>query len=137
MNKIKYDIDLMKYMQLFENLTRAKLKDCISNEQLIFIVEENEIGKAIGKKGSNVKRLEGLLRKKIKIVDFNPDVKQFIRNFIMPLQVNDINEENNIVTISGPDTKTKGLLIGRERRNLENLKSIVKRYFEIEDIRVV
>ena len=44
----------MKYMQLFENLTRAKLKDCINDEPLIFIVEENEIGKAIGKGGSNI-----------------------------------------------------------------------------------
>ncbi len=137
MNKIKYDINLMKYMQLFESLTRAKLKDCIANEQLIFIVEENEIGKAIGKGGSNVKRLEGLLKKKIKIVEFNPDVKQFIRNFVMPLQVKDVNEENSVITIAGFDTKTRGLLIGRDRKNLENLKSIVKRYFEVEDIKVV
>lgn len=127
----------MKYMQLFESLTRAKLKDCIAHEQLIFIVEENEIGKAIGKKGSNAKRLEGLLKKKIKIVEFNPDVRQFIRNFVMPLQVKDITEENGIITIIGPDTKTKGLLIGRERKNIENLKDIVKRYFQIEDIKVM
>ena len=137
MSKIKYNIDLMKYMQLFENLTRAKLKDCIASEQLIFIVEENEIGKAIGKKGSNVKRLEGLLNKKIKIVEFNPNIRQFIRNFVMPLQVKEITEENGIITIVGPDTKTKGLLIGRERKNLENLKDIVKRYFQIEDIKVI
>ena len=119
MSKIKYDINLMKFMQLFENLTRAKLKDCISDEeQLTFIVEENEIGKAIGKGGSNVRRLEGLLKKKIKIAEFNKDIKQFIRNFVMPLQVKEITEENNIITITGFDTKTKGLLIGRERKNL-------------------
>jgi transcription termination/antitermination protein NusA len=135
--KIKYDINLMKFMQLFENITHAKLKDCISNEQLIFIVQDGEIGKAIGKGGSNVRRLEELLKKKIKIVEFNSDIKQFIRNFILPLQVKDINQEENIITIEGPDTKTKGLLIGRERKNLENLKNIVKRYFEIEDIKVV
>ncbi len=130
----------MKFMQLFESLTRAKLKDCIAsedNEQLTFIVEENEIGKAIGKKGSNAKRLEGLLKKKIKIVEFNPDIRQFIRNFVMPLQVKDITEENGIITIIGPDTKTKGLLIGRERKNIENLKDIVKRHFQIEDIKVM
>jgi len=137
MSKIKYNIDIMKYMQLFENLTRAKLKDCIADDKLIFIVEENEIGKAIGKGGSNVRRLEDLLKKKIKIAEFNPDIKQFIRNFIMPLQAKDITEENNIVTITGPDTKTKGLLIGREGKNLENLKDIVKRYFSVEDIKVV
>lgn len=137
MSKIKYDINLMKFMQLFESITHAKLKDCIASEQLIFIVEENEIGKAIGRGGSNVRRLEGLLKKKIKIAEFNPDIKQFIRNFVLPLQVKDINEEDNIITITGPDTKTKGLLIGRDARNLNLLKEIVKRYFEIEDIKVV
>lgn len=137
MSKIKYNIDLMRYMQLFESLTRAKLKDCICNEQIIFIVEENEIGKAIGKGGSNVRRVEELLKKKIKIVEFNPDVKQFVRNFVMPLQVRDIHEENEIVTIVGLDTKTKGLLIGRDRKNLERLKDVVGRYFKVEGIKVV
>lgn len=136
MSKIKYDINIMKYMQLFESLTRAKLKDCISDEQLIFIVEENEIGKAIGKGGSNVRRLEGLLKKKIKIVEFSADVTQFIRNLAMPLQIKDIIQEENIITITGPDTKTKGLLIGRERKNLDTMKGIVSRYFDVEDIKV-
>ncbi len=140
MSRIKYDINLMKFMQLFENLTRARLKDCISgedNEQLTFVVEENEIGKAIGKGGSNVRRLEDLLKKKIKIVEFNNDIKQFIRNFVLPLQVKDINQEDSIITITGFDTKTKGLLIGRDRKNLNTLKDVVKRYFEFEDIKVV
>ena len=137
MNRIKYDINIMKYMQLFESMTRARLKDCIAGEQLIFIVEENEIGKAIGKGGSNVRRLEGILKKKIKIVEFNADVKQFIRNFVLPLQIKDISEEEGVITITGFDTKTKGLLIGRERKNLDSLREIVRRYFEIEDIRVV
>ena len=87
----------MKFMQLFESLTRARLKDCISSEYLIFIVDENEIGKAIGKGGSNVHRLEGLLNRKIKIVEFHPDVKVFISNFIMPLKAREIREEENIV----------------------------------------
>jgi len=138
MNKIKYDINVMKFMQLFENMTRARLKDCIvADESLLFIVEENEIGKAIGKNGSNVRRLEGLLNKRIKIVEFSNDVKQFIRNFVMPLQVNDVSEDDGIVTIVGPDTKTKGLLIGRDSKNLNNLKEVVGRYFKVENIRVV
>ena len=137
MSRIKYDITVMNYIKLFENLTHAKLRDCISGEQLMFVVEENEIGKAIGKNGSNVHRLEGMLKKKIKIVEFNPDVKQFIRNFVMPLQVKDVNEEEGVINIVGGDTKTKGLLIGRDRKNLENLKEVVSRYFKVEDIRVV
>jgi len=138
MTKIKYDINIMKYMSLFETLTQSKLKDCIINEEkVIFIVEENQIGKAIGKSGVNVKKIENILNKKIKIAEFSSNVLQFIKNFIYPLKPRDVKEENKIITIFGADTKTKGLLIGRDAKNLNNLKSIVKRYFDIEDIKVV
>lgn len=137
MTKIKYTEDIMKYISLFESLTGTNLKDCILNDSLLFIVKENQIGKAIGKNGVNAKRIESLLKKKIKIVEFNPDVKQFIKNMVYPLQVEDIKEEDNIVSIMGRDKKTKGLLIGRDRKNLIQLKTITKRYFNIEDIKVV
>ncbi len=127
----------MKYMSLFETLTQSKLKDCIVNDKVIFIVEVNQIGKAIGKAGINVKKIENILNKKIKITEFSPDVLQFIQNFIYPLKPREIKEEDKIITITGPDTKTRGLLIGRDAKNLNNLKSIVKRYFDIEDIKVV
>lgn len=128
----------MKFISLFESLTRAKVKDCISGEtQLIFIVDENEIGKAIGKNGINVKKISNIVKKPIKIAEFSPDVVQFIKNFIYPVQVKDIVNENGVITITGIDTKTKGMLIGRESKNLNNLKDIVRRYFSIEDIKVV
>ncbi|MBL7054784.1 NusA-like transcription termination signal-binding factor [Candidatus Woesearchaeota archaeon] len=137
MTRIKYDADLMNIIRLFENMTGAKLKDCISNERIVFIVEENEIGRAIGKHGVNIKRLENMLKKKIKVIEFSQNVLQFIKNLLYPLQVLNIENNDNIITITGPDTKTKGLIIGRNKQNLNNLISAVKRYFDVGDIRVV
>ena len=127
----------MKYISLFESLTGAKVKDCIANDSIVFIVHDNEMGKAIGKNGSNIKRVENALKKKIKLVEFNNDISRFIQNLIFPLKVKEIKEENNIVTIYGNDTRTKGLLIGRDRRNINSVRDIVKRYFDIEEIKVV
>ncbi len=126
----------MKYITLFESLTRAKVKDCIVNDTVIFVVHENEMGKAIGKSGSNIKRIENILKKKIKLVEFSDNLTQFIGNLIYPLRAREIKEEDNIITIYGPDTKTKGLLIGRERHNINSIKDIVKRYFKVEEIKV-
>jgi len=138
MTKIKYDINLMRFMTLFETITQSSLKDCIDgDDQLIFIVEENHIGKAVGKNGSNVKRLSSVLKRQIKVVEFNPNVLQFIQNFIYPLVPKEVKNENGIVSIVGPDTKTKGLLIGRDGKNLNMLRDVVKRYFSVEDIKVV
>ncbi len=136
--KIKYDLSLMKFMSLFESLTHAQIKDCFMDEKfncLTFVVQPGQIGKALGKKAVNVKKLEQKLMKKIRIIEFHPDKLQFIRNMVMPLRITDITEdENGIVTITGQDTKTKGLLIGR---NLRNLESNVRRYYEVKEIKVI
>ena len=126
----------MKYISLFESMTRAKVKDCIVNETIVFIIHENEMGKAIGKQGSNIKRVENTLKKKIKLAEFDDDVLQFIQNLIYPLKAKEIKEEDGIVTIYGPDTKTRGMLIGRDRHNINSVSDIVKRHFDIKEIKV-
>ena len=132
MTKIKYDIKLMKYISLFESLTGAKLKDCIVNDVIMFIVQENEMGKAIGRKGSNIRRIEGLLKKKVKLVEFNENVLQFIENLIKPIKAKEIKEEDDVINIYAGDTKTKGMLIGRDRNKINSINEIVKRYFKVE-----
>jgi NusA-like KH domain protein len=135
--KIKYDNIIMSYISLFESATGTKVHDCIVDEgQIVFIVEEHEIAKAIGRNGSNARRLEALLNRKIKIVEFNPNVLKFIKNFIYPLQADDISEQEGLITITGPDVRTKGLLIGRDSKNLKNLISVVQRYFKVTNIRI-
>ena len=136
--KIKYDFNLIKFISMFESLTKASVKDAfIQNDRIVFIVRENQIGKALGKRGSNIKRLESLFKKKIKIAEFNPDMLKFIRNLVYPLQIKDIKDEENVVTITPPDSKTRGYLIGRAAVNLRNMEDIVKRYFEIKEIKVI
>lgn len=136
MVRIKYNIDIMRYITLFESLTGAKVKDCIVNDIIVFIIHENEMGKAIGKHGSNIKRVENTLKKKIKLVEFNNDVSQFVQNLIYPLKAKEIKEEDGIVAIHVDDRKTKGLLIGRDRHNISLVNDIVKRYFKVEEVKV-
>ncbi len=127
----------MKYITLFETITQAQVKDCVVNEIILFIVQENEIGKAIGKNGVNIRKMESILKKRIKIVEFNGDKLRFIQNFLYPLRLKEIKEEEGIIKLYGPDTKTKGMIIGRDSSNLNHLKDIVRRYFKVEDIKVV
>ncbi len=125
-------------MSLFERVTRAKLKDCITdqNNNMIFIVQPAQISIAIGKKGVNAKKITTMINRKIKIVEFNPDLLQFVRNLVLPVEVTDVEQEDKTVIITGKDTKTKGLMIGRDARNLREIESIVKRYFDIDSIKV-
>ena len=137
MTRIKYDFNHMKYMALFEKITRTSLKDCIIDENHItFIINKDEIAKAVGKNGSKVKLLEKKLGKKIKIIKFDDDCVQFTQNLIYPLNRIRIDKVEDKIIITGQDTKTKALLIGRNSQNLRKLESIIKRFFNITEIKV-
>jgi N utilization substance protein A len=141
MGKIIYDEDTMKKMALFESITKAQLKDFFDDpvqERLVFIVQPGQLWRALGKKGANAKRLEGTFKRKIKIVEFSDDLVTFVKNMAMPLRVDDVSEEDGIVTIRHEDMQTKGLLIGKNARNLRNMESNIQRYFsELKEIKVV
>jgi N utilization substance protein A len=124
--------DKIQKISLFENLTNSKVKDFLENEKLIIIVEPGEMGKMIGKKGKNIKMIENMMHKKLKIIEFSKDPLKFISNFIYPIKAESIALNNNCIEIKSSDRKTKGLLIGRERRNLNELNALIKNYFNIE-----
>ena len=133
-------MSLMKTMSLFETLTHTPLKDSIidKNNLLLFVVDEADMSRAIGKEGSNVRKMEGLLNRKIKILGYTPDLVQFTRNVLYPLRVKDISEQDGIITINGDDPRTKGLLIGKNSQNLKNNLSIIQRYFDnVKEIKVI
>ncbi|MBU0758585.1 MAG: NusA-like transcription termination signal-binding factor [Nanoarchaeota archaeon] len=138
MGKIIYNTELLGIMNLFEKITHAKLKDAFidRNSLMTFVVQENEIGKAIGKNAVNVIKLEKLLTRKIRIIEFNGDVIRFIQKLIYPLRVRSVEKQGSDVVITGNDKKTKGLLIGRNSQNLLNLELVVKKYFPIDKIKV-
>jgi len=125
----------MQYISIFESLTAAKVKDCIVNEQILFIVNENDMGKAIGKHGSTIKRIENMLKKKIRLVEFSSDIVQFVQNLIYPIKAKEIKEEGGIANIYCNDVKSKGMLIGRDRRNINFVNDVVKRHFEVEEVK--
>lgn len=132
-----FDALLLGTMTLFENVTRAKLHDCISSDELLtFVVEPHELGRAIGPKGKNVRRLEELVRKKVRVVEFNDDCVSFIKNLLYPVVVSNLVIEGDIVTIVAPDQQAKSWLIGRNASRLRANEAIVKRYFPVRELRV-
>jgi len=57
----------MRYIALFESISGASVKDCIIDEEqerAIFIVNQGQVGVAIGKGGRNIHTLERMTGKK-------------------------------------------------------------------------
>ncbi|MBI4438685.1 NusA-like transcription termination signal-binding factor [Candidatus Woesearchaeota archaeon] len=136
--KIIYDATLIKLISLFEAITGAQVKDCfVSRETLHFVVDPEHMGRAIGKDGKNAKKAEAVMKRKIKVLEYSPDLATFIKNMVYPLTTREITVRDSHVIIAGPDTKTKALLIGRNSANINAYKDIIRRYFDIADLKVV
>jgi len=124
-------------MALFDQVTRAGLRDCIKGEELIiFIVEPGEIAKAIGKGGSNIKLLERKLNKRVKVVEFAEDACKFAANLMYPAQIAGCQYEEKRILMEPADMNSRGIMIGRNASSLRRTEEIVKRYFDIEQIKV-
>ena len=136
--KTVYDLDLIKIINLFEQVTHARVKEAFyMKEVLTFIIFEGDKFKALGKNLANLHKIEQMLQKKVKIVEFSDDITKFITNLIYPYRVESIVMNDKIITITDSDSKTKGLIIGAKAQNLRMYESVVKKYFEIEEIKVM
>lgn len=137
MGRIKFDTELIRSVSRIQEITGVQVRDCVDLEDhFLVVVEEGKAAKAIGKKGANVRRLEQDLNKKIKIIEFNSDPSQFIRNLIAPQKVDNVTIDGEVMTLVPPDTRMRGQLIGRSGSNLRTLETVVKRYFPIKEIKV-
>ncbi|MBT4651508.1 NusA-like transcription termination signal-binding factor [Candidatus Woesearchaeota archaeon] len=133
MNKVVYDQEMMGIINLLSRLTKARIKDCFKEEDNFYcVVAKGDIGKAIGKGGETIKKIQNTINKKIKFIEFDESVVKFVKNAIHPFKVDDIVEKEGSVEIICEDRRVKGLLIGRSRSNLDLLNRTVKRFFNVE-----
>ncbi|MBS3124657.1 NusA-like transcription termination signal-binding factor [Candidatus Woesearchaeota archaeon] len=134
---VTIDTNTLQLIAMFEQMSGAQIRDCIPLEnQIVFIVEQGEIAKAIGKGGKHARDLEFKSKKKVKIVEFHPDLIQFVQNLISPLSISEAKLEGEVLLLNAKDLKTRGLLIGRSASTLRFFECIVKRYFPIKELKV-
>lgn len=135
---MKLTIETIGQINLFEKLTGARVRDMWQDSNvLVFLIEQGNIQRALGKNGENLKRAENVFKKKIRLVLFSDDVCKFVNNLIYPNHADDIKLVDSNVIIYAKDAKIKGKIFGRDRENLKKLNEIVKRYFSsVNDIKI-
>ncbi len=135
--KIVYNKEILGSMRIFSQATGAILKDCFEIEDVMyFVVEPGQIGRAVGKKGENVKELQRKLNKKIRVIEYTPNLVEFVKNTIYPIKADSIEKRDGVVVLKSADRAKRAILIGRNAKNLNMVRDVAKRYFDIEDVRV-
>jgi N utilization substance protein A len=143
-SEIKLTSEELGLMAVFQNVTGVSSRDCVidqAGDRIIFVLEKEFMGQAIGKKGQTIANLENVLARPIELVEYSDDPREFIKNALGSRNVFEakVNEKADgskvgIVTVS---TKNKGAVLGRGGRNAERARILAKRYFGIEHIHII
>ena len=132
--KITLDSDTLKQMNLFQNVTNVFPMDCMNEEDImIFVVKLKDIGKAIGKEGSNIKNLKLLFKKNIYIYGFVDDLQEFLKILIPEIRKVDINGKKITIYV---DNDKKSKVIGANGKNIKIKRKLLKRFFDIEYLKI-
>jgi N utilization substance protein A len=138
--KLTFDTDTIRLITLFENITRAPVKDCLVDSDtntIYFIVEEGKIGVAIGKNGNSVRHVERVIGKTIKIFEFSKDIVSFVKKAIPQATAIKVRDENGKTTLEvRVKKKSRPLVIGRGGRNLRIYKKLFKRNYKVDDLSI-
>lgn len=136
------DMQFMRYLNLFSKITRIQTTVCfVYNNIIVFGVRKKEVSDAIGRNAENVKKLAEILRRKIKIVAMpsgkeGGDIEEFVREVVSPLTFTKFEFQNGVVSVSGT-VQNKAGLIGRNSMRQKELEEILKRYFDISELKIV
>lgn len=134
MKKVILDQEMFGLSSLMERLTGTRVKDCFKDDEgsIYFVVARGFLGKAVGKGGVNIKKVEKNLGRKVRVIEYRDNPVDFVKNIIYPLKVEEISEEEDAVVIRDSNRKTKSTLIGRGGKRLQLINRAVKRFFSKE-----
>ena len=140
MSRIRLGSEEIRYMTIFENLTGAGIKDCVHSENIMgFLVNQGDMGLAIGKSGSNIEKVRKATGREILVMEFSDDATEFVRNLFQPIKVRRIkihsadNEKVAIVEVNRNDRKK---VIGHGGHKIKIAKSLANRHHNINDIKI-
>jgi transcription termination/antitermination protein NusA len=140
MQDITFTEDTLRYITLFENMTKTHVKDCMEAEdKLVFVVDPGQANRAVGKGGENVIRLKNTTGKNIQVIEYSDDAEQFIKNVFYNYSVQSVQMEQRGSIIHATvtvDPKVKGRAIGKAGRNLKIARDIVNRHHNVQSISV-
>jgi NusA-like KH domain protein len=126
----------MRYINLLDRTSHVKTRRCfVHNNTIFFAVSHIDLSKAIGPGAVNVRKIQEQLGKRVRIIaepKDDSDVKRFIEDIVSPVRIKSIEAKDGVMTLTSGNTQNKAILIGRNKRRYEELKRIVKEFFEFD-----
>lgn len=142
MPAVKLSQTEMQYITILQGIVNVTIKDCIVDEEdnkVVFVVSGGQAGLAIGKRGMNINKLKEMIAKDVEIIEHSSDPAKFIRNCFLPIIIREVtflDRRNGKTATVEVDNKDKGRAIGRSGKNINKVKNLVLRQFDIVDVMI-
>lgn len=137
---MKLDKKCMRNIALLESLTGAGARDCVVDEEggrVIFVINEGEMGLAIGRNGKNIKKVEENLGSSVELVEYSEDPGAFVANALKPAEVDSVEvnngDEGRVASVQVGDDQ-RGAAIGRDGKNISKARMLAERHHNVKDI---
>ncbi len=144
MPRVRLSMDDMALIATFERITGASAVDVVQDEEgnrLIFVVPPKQLGKAIGKRGSNVRNASDAFGKPVDVVELADTAEDFIRSALAPARIERIkiqeDRHGNLVAHVTVKSEDRGIAIGRDGRNVARARILAKRHFGLDNVLIV
>jgi N utilization substance protein A len=138
---VKLSMDDMSLIATFERITGAAAVDVVlddDGERIIFVVREKQLGKAIGKGGSNVKAAAEAFGRTIDVVEIADTPEEFVKSALAPARVEEVkivvHRDGNRVASVTVKTEDRGIAIGKDGRNVARARILARRHFDLNNV---
>ncbi|MCE4621392.1 MAG: NusA-like transcription termination signal-binding factor [Desulfurococcales archaeon] len=133
-------VEELRYLSIFSELTGAMAYRCIedeSNNRLIFLVKPEDMGRAIGRGGRNIRLLEKLFGKNVEVVQYADDLETMVKNLFPGVKLLNVNivrrGQSKIVYVKVAESDL-GKAIGRGGRNSNRARLVLRKLFNVDNV---
>jgi len=136
----RISLEELRYISILQDLTGAMVYRALEDDndnRIIYLVDRNDVGKAIGRDGRNVKMLSKMLNKNIEIVEYANDIDNMVRNLLPGVTVLkvEVTERDGLKTVYVKvKDDEKGKAIGRDGRNVKRARLVLNRLFNVDRV---
>ncbi len=115
-------------------MTGSSVIDCLNEgDEIYFVVAAGQYGLTVGRGGAKIRNAEKVFKKTIRIVEYSPDLKQFIKNTIPEAQ-EIVAKEGAIEVHVHPRDRAK--VIGKGGRKIKIINTLLERLFGAPSLKV-
>jgi len=136
---LKLGLEEINLINALDSVARVSARDCfIENNTVVFFVPEDQMKKAIGKKGTTIQDMRKKLGKNVELFGYTPEPEKFLSKAFYKATVEGVEikkiKEKKIAIIKTDSTNKKIIL--QNLRRLNKIKELAKRNYDIEEVRI-